>query len=117
MFELSALAIGFLGSFHCVAMCGPIALALSGGNENNLSYLAGRSFYNAGRIVTYAVLGLFAGLAGHTLLLAGYQKSISITIGIFMIFGVIVTYVLKKNTGINPVAIRLNKFIKEVFSK
>jgi uncharacterized protein len=117
MFELSALVIGFLGSFHCVAMCGPIALALSGGNENNLSYLAGRSFYNAGRIVTYAILGLFAGLAGHSLLLAGYQKSISITIGIFMILSVLLTYILKIKTGINPLATKINAFIKTVFSK
>jgi len=63
MFSLSALLIGFLGSFHCVAMCGPIAMALSGGKENNWNYLAGRSVYNAGRIFTYGVLGLMAGLA------------------------------------------------------
>ena len=27
--------IGFLGSFHCVGMCGPIALALPIGNSSN----------------------------------------------------------------------------------
>jgi len=115
MFELSALAIGFLGSFHCVAMCGPIALALSGGNENTLKYLIGRTIYNSGRILTYSVLGILAGLAGHTLMMAGFQKSVSIAIGIFMILFVVIIYYLPVKTGTNPIALRLNSFIRKVF--
>ncbi len=116
MFELSALAIGFLGSFHCVAMCGTIALALSGGQENTLKYLAGRTIYNSGRILTYSILGLLAGLAGHTLMLAGFQKSVSISIGIFMILSVVVVYYLPGKSGTNPVALQLNSFIRKIFS-
>lgn len=116
MLSISALLIGFLGSFHCVAMCGPIALALSGGKENNWNYLAGRSVYNAGRILTYAILGLLAGLAGHTLLMAGFQKSISITIGVLMVVSVMVIYYLPGKSGTNQVALMVNKFIKGVFS-
>lgn len=116
MFSLTALIIGFLGSFHCVAMCGPIALALSGGKENNWSYLAGRSVYNAGRIFTYGVLGLLAGLAGHTLLMAGFQKSISIAIGVLMILSVAVLYYLPGYSGTSNVALIVNKFIKNIFS-
>ena len=116
MILFSALIIGFLGSFHCVAMCGPIALALSGGKENNWSYLAGRSVYNAGRIFTYGVLGLLAGLAGHTLLMAGFQKSISIAIGVLMILSVAVLYYLPGHSGTSNVALIVNKFIKNIFS-
>jgi uncharacterized protein len=116
MFELSALAIGFLGSFHCVAMCGPIALALSGGNENPLKYLAGRTLYNSGRILTYSILGLVAGLAGHTLMMAGFQKSVSVSIGIFMILSVVIIYYLPGKSGTNPVALKLNAFIRKIFS-
>jgi sulfite exporter TauE/SafE len=116
MFSLSALIIGFLGSFHCVAMCGPIAMALSGGKENNWSYLAGRSIYNAGRIFTYGVLGLMAGLAGHTLLMAGFQKSISIAIGVLMILSVAILYYLPGYSGTSNVAMIVNKFIKNIFS-
>jgi len=116
MISFSALIIGFLGSFHCVAMCGPIALALSGGKENNWSYLAGRSVYNAGRIFTYGVLGLLAGLAGHTLLMAGFQKSISIAIGVLMILSVAVLYYLPGYSGTSNVALIVNKFIKNIFS-
>ncbi|HMT29419.1 MAG TPA: sulfite exporter TauE/SafE family protein [Bacteroidia bacterium] len=116
MFQLSALVIGFLGSFHCVAMCGPIALALSGGSENNLKYLTGRSIYNFGRITTYGLLGLIAGLLGHTLLMAGFQKSISIIIGSFMIISVVMMYYVPVKSGTNAISLKINKFIKSIFS-
>ncbi|MBL7913827.1 MAG: sulfite exporter TauE/SafE family protein, partial [Bacteroidia bacterium] len=117
MFSLTSLAIGFLGSFHCVTMCGPIALALSGGGENNLKFLAGRSIYNLGRIVTYGILGLLAGLAGHTLLMAGFQKSFSITIGILMVLGVILINYIPMRSGAPKITLVINKFIKSIFSK
>src|SRR5688572_10280302 len=117
MFDLSALLIGFLGSFHCVAMCGPIALALSGRQETNWRYLLGRTFYNSGRILTYGILGMLAGLAGHTLLLAGFQKSVSISIGVLMIVSVVVIYFLPGKNGVNPVALYANRMIKNIFSK
>ncbi len=116
MFQFSALLIGFLGSFHCVAMCGPIALALSGGSENNAKYLLGRSIYNLGRIFTYGVIGLIAGMLGHTLLMAGFQKSISIAIGAFMIISVITIYYLPIKSGTNVVSLKINAFLKKVFS-
>ena len=116
MFELSALAIGFLGSFHCVAMCGPIVLALSAGKENSIKYLAGRTIYNSGRILTYSILGMIAGLVGHTLMMAGLQKSISIGIGILMIVSVVVIYYLPGKSGTNPLALKLNAFIRKIFS-
>ncbi|HEX5001323.1 MAG TPA: sulfite exporter TauE/SafE family protein [Bacteroidia bacterium] len=114
-FLFSALVIGFLGSFHCVAMCGPIALALSGGTEDKLAYIAGRVIYNAGRITTYAVLGLTAGSIGHTFLLAGFQKSISIITGILMIAGVFFVYWNGSRFNIGSPAVKLNFFIKSIF--
>lgn len=117
MFSLTALAIGFLGSFHCVTMCGPIALALSGSGSNNREYLTGRTIYNFGRILTYTVLGLIAGLAGHTLLMAGFQKSLSISIGLIMIAGVILLYYFPFRSSANGLIFKLNKFIKSIFSK
>jgi hypothetical protein len=66
---------GFLGSTHCVGMCGPIVvayslpLAASGATRTGLvlAHLA----YNAGRITTYTALGAVAGAAGHALRLVG----------------------------------------------
>ena len=61
----TALSVGFLGSFHCAGMCGPLALALPGSNGSMLSLVGGRLTYNLGRVVTYSILGLIAGLLGH----------------------------------------------------
>lgn len=62
---LSAFFLGFLGSGHCLGMCGGIsaALGLQGKGKNLLLS------YNLGRIGTYAILGLIAGLVGSSLAL------------------------------------------------
>ena len=72
---------GLLGSFHCVGMCGAIALALPGADGPRGRYLAGRVLYNLGRVTTYAALGAAAGLLGQGLRLAGWQQSLSLLSG------------------------------------
>lgn len=60
-----AFSAGLAGSGHCLGMCGGIVSALALSHRN--SGAAGRFMYNllyhAGRIGTYGVLGLAAGLA------------------------------------------------------
>ncbi len=82
---LAALSLGFLGSFHCVGMCGPIALALPLNNKSKLARLFGALFYNSGRVITYSLLGGFFGLAGKSFILAGYQQGLSIALGILIL--------------------------------
>ncbi|UXX78487.1 sulfite exporter TauE/SafE family protein [Reichenbachiella carrageenanivorans] len=80
----TALFLGFVGSLHCVVMCGPIALSMAG--QQSLSrFLISRLLYNMGRIVTYAGIGLVFGLLGEWVALGGYQQAFSIVIGLFMI--------------------------------
>jgi len=74
---------GILGSFHCIGMCGPIALALAGKDRNK--YIFNKLLYNSGRAVTYAALGGLVGLVGFSLALAGIQQWISIVMGIFIL--------------------------------
>lgn len=69
---LSALALGLLSSLHCVGMCGPLLLALP-----SRSLL-----YHVGRIFTYSILGLLFGLAGRHIYLAGWQQTLSISLGL-----------------------------------
>jgi hypothetical protein len=65
---LAGLAMGFLGSAHCVGMCGGIAAALSAASPGGAATQVRRSFaYNAGRIASYTVMGALAGLFGATL--------------------------------------------------
>lgn len=74
--------IGFLGSFHCVGMCGPIALALPVGNNSNFKLIVGRILYNLGRSLTYALFGAVFGLFGKGIELAGLQMYASIALGV-----------------------------------
>lgn len=62
---LSAFIVGFLGGGHCIAMCGGITAmlttALPKTNQSNLSFILA---YNVGRIFSYTLFGLIAGLTG-----------------------------------------------------
>lgn len=117
----TALAIGFFGSFHCIGMCGPIALALPGSKDSGFSFFAGRILYNLGRILTYALLGVLFGLVGHSIILAGFQQLLSVVLGIFIIAAVWVnsSYFtqFKKQTGIDRVLETLKGLIHRQFQR
>ncbi len=95
---LTALALGFLGSFHCVGMCGPLAMAMPLPGQELHHKVLGAVLYNLGRVVTYAVLGLFFGAVGASLFLTGYQQQLSIAAGLLMIL-VVLWPAFKINTG------------------
>lgn len=85
----SALIVGLAGSVHCIGMCGPIAVALPIGRTSRFRHVVGRIVYNFGRILTYAVLGLGAGLIGRTVHVSGYQQVVSIVLGALILLAVI----------------------------
>jgi hypothetical protein len=85
MFIPVAFSLGFLGSFHCMGMCGPIALALPLNRKNMFTMVVGSSAYNLGRVFTYSLIGLVFGLIGQGLFLAGYQNILSITLGVLIL--------------------------------
>lgn len=91
------LTLGFVGSLHCLGMCGPLALGMSrfGGNTWWSSGLFALQ-YNFGRIVSYAVLGAFVGLIGEAILMSGIQKSFSIVAGILLIIMFLMSFDLEK---------------------
>lgn len=68
MLELPLVFVaGFLGSSHCIGMCGPFALSLAGGSRSWSHNLARQLVYTLGRTFTYLVLGAFAGFGGMRL--------------------------------------------------
>jgi len=81
----TAFLLGFVGSLHCAGMCGPLALALPATGNSTPAYVLGRFAYNAGRIITYCLLGIVFGLVGQTLLLAGLQRWVSIALGVALL--------------------------------
>ena len=64
-----AFSTGLIGSTHCLGMCGGIvaSLALANRRENPRSRLLTQVMYNLGRILTYTLLGVIAGLIGPAL--------------------------------------------------
>ena len=83
----TAFLLGLVGSLHCAGMCGPLALALPAVGDTTPAYVLGRVAYNAGRIITYCLLGIVFGLAGWTFLLAGLQRWVSIALGVALLLG------------------------------
>ncbi len=87
---IAAFMMGLLGSFHCVGMCGPLALSLPINSDTVWSKFSGSLLYNIGRIVTYSLFGLLFGIIGKSVSMFGYQQWLSIIIGLLIILIVIV---------------------------
>jgi len=67
-----ALLTGFLGSGHCLGMCGGIVAALSLSGPGQAGGMLFHLLYNFGRILTYGLIGLLVGWLGS---LMAYTES------------------------------------------
>jgi len=63
-FIAAALAIGFLGSSHCIGMCGGIAGALGMAVPGRQTAWGQLACYSAGRLGSYTLMGALAGALG-----------------------------------------------------
>ncbi len=88
----AAFAMGLVGSLHCIGMCGPIAMSLPVASMRGLKRTLSALLYSLGRCLSYATLGIIAGLLGMGAQLAGYQGAISISAGILMLIGLVFTH-------------------------
>lgn len=95
-FILSSFLLGFLGSFHCVGMCGPIALSLPVQHLQGLHKLRGILIYNAGRTFTYFTAGIFFGVIGMSLRFFASQQFLSILLGSLLLAAFIASLFRKK---------------------
>jgi sulfite exporter TauE/SafE len=82
---LSAFSIGLLSSFHCIGMCGPLALALPVKQLSPGHRWLALLTYHLSRIATYTAAGLVFGLLGHSIWLAGFQQLFSISLGVLIL--------------------------------
>jgi sulfite exporter TauE/SafE len=96
MFIIAAITLGFLGSFHCIGMCGPIALTIPVNRNTKFNIFAGSLIYNLGRITTYSIIGVLFGFLGKGFVLAGWQNSLSIALGISILIILIIPNISKK---------------------
>ncbi len=86
--------MGFLGTGHCLGMCGPLVFAFPG----QVGGMPAHGAYHAGRILTYTMVGLVMGGIGRTILLiadqtkadplgwmVGIQAGLALVAGVFML--------------------------------
>lgn len=82
---ITGFSIGILGGFHCIGMCGPIALSLPVHQYALPKRIYSVLLYNLGRALTYALLGLFIGLLGQGFELFKIQQYASIIAGVLIL--------------------------------
>lgn len=82
---LSAIGLGFASGFHCVGMCGPIALSMGLTKKQATNFYLQNLTYQFGRIFTYSLLGALLGIIGEGFEMAGFQKYLTIAVGILLI--------------------------------
>jgi hypothetical protein len=75
LYDVTAIMVlGFVGSGHCLGMCGPLVVALPGRTGTFGAHL----FYHAGRLTTYgaigALLGAIGGMSGGSAVMAATSK-------------------------------------------
>jgi len=115
----TGLLLGLMGSFHCVGMCGPIALALPLRGNSFLEKAFGGILYNLGRTVTYGLMGAVFGLLGQGLEMMGFQRWISVIMGSVMILSVLFPALFKNmgfESGIFSFVGSLKKKLQKLFA-
>ena len=73
---IAALVIGFVGSLHCMGMCGPLALYVTGNQRSPAAFVR----YHGGRLLSYMILGALLGWVGYSVQLLQGRKKGSIDI-------------------------------------
>ncbi|WP_341225921.1 sulfite exporter TauE/SafE family protein [uncultured Arcticibacterium sp.] len=87
----SALVMGFFGSLHCAGMCGPLTLLLPNDKKKYATFLLGRTLYNIGRVLTYALLGLLIGFIGQNTTFFISKGVLSVWLGLIILIGLLVS--------------------------
>jgi sulfite exporter TauE/SafE len=77
----AGLVLGVAASLHCVVMCGPLTLAILPRRNRGAAIL-----YHGARVMTYGVLGVATGAAGHLAILAGLERVLSVIAGLALIW-------------------------------
>ncbi|MDQ6983880.1 MAG: sulfite exporter TauE/SafE family protein [Ghiorsea sp.] len=84
---LAAFLLGFLGSMHCVGMCGGLVTTLAMSRKK--IWWSGLMSYQLGRTMTYTFFGLIAGMIGMAInqvnWFADMQRVLTLLAGLLMI--------------------------------
>lgn len=109
----TAFLLGFFGSLHCVAMCGPIAIMLPTNKENSFFISVQSLSYHIGRVVTYAIIGFVIGaLAKYITHLFHWQQHLSVLAGLFIILMGVFPNIKSSNSKFSKHIFRLTSIAK-----
>ncbi len=114
---LSGLAMGLLGSIHCIGMCGPLALSLPLNHTGTLSRISPTLLYNIGRATTYSAMGVLLGWTGSRLEVMGYQQIFSIILGIAVLLFLLVGKYLPTIGFVSRFQTQLKKYLSYFLSR
>ncbi len=95
-----AFTFGLVSSLHCVLMCAPLQAVVMG-QWLKSGRRAHWALYHLGRIITYAMLGLLAGLVGSALGLPHWQREFTIVAGLLLLFSYFGMKTLKWDRQLN----------------
>lgn len=116
-FLLVAISLGFLGSFHCIGMCGPIAIALPVHQKKLSNKIVSILAYNFGRILTYSLFGAVFGIIGQSFALFGFQQKLSIFLGVIILLSLILPQQLfNKSKNLSKVYLLFNSLKNKIAS-
>ena len=90
-----SLLLGFTGSLHCVGMCAPLTFAFMQGKNFTQKLF----FYQLGRILMYATLGMGVGLVGQALFFSNWQSYAAFLLGAALILAGLFSFNLDKITN------------------
>ncbi|MDT3738751.1 MAG: sulfite exporter TauE/SafE family protein [Candidatus Kapabacteria bacterium] len=111
--------LGILGSFHCLGMCGPIAMAIPHRSRTKMGAAGESLVYNFGRVTTYTVMGILLGIIGAPLRLAGFQEYIAIITGALMLLFLIIPRkyytIINSNRIVSPFVLKIKSLFQEFF--
>ena len=120
-YEALAFFTGLFGSLHCVAMCGPLILAMPFSGESIWISIFQRLLYQSGRILMYGVLGLAIGFIGTGFSFLGFQQTLSLITGVLLVMAGINYFVKKNKNSKNAISSkiinRLSTLLGKYFSK
>lgn len=115
----SAFLLGLLSSWHCIGMCGPIALMVPGAKGKNRIFSI--LLYHAGKITAYVVIGTLIGLVSVFITSFKVQAIITFSVGLLILIIAflpsLLTYLERKgNTFFLPV-IRIKNQLAKALNK
>lgn len=116
-YQALAFYTGLFGSLHCVAMCGPLILALPFSGQSIWVSVLQRLVYQLGRIMMYGILGLLIGSIGTGFALLGLQQILSFITGAFLFISGINHFLANKNKRSNRFSAKVLNYITPLLGK